>query len=114
MSSYVGYNFYSGVHGGELSSVDFFSYEFRARKFIDKITFNRITEENLNDDIRMAMCIAIDKIKKADEERSFKVSESVGKHSVSYSENLMINFEKDLYKEISVYIPSNLLYRGCD
>ncbi|XZM33937.1 hypothetical protein ACSXAY_02545 [Clostridium perfringens] len=114
MSSYVGYNFYSGVYGGEISSVDFFSYEFRARKFIDKITFNRITEEILNDDIRMAMCIAIDKIKKADEERTFKTSESVGKHSVSYSENLMINFEKDLYKEISSYIPSYLLYRGCD
>ncbi|EJT5928960.1 MAG: hypothetical protein E6469_13300 [Clostridium perfringens] len=114
MDAYVDFKFYSEVFGGKLSSKDFSLYEFKARKFIDKITFNRINEKNINDDIKMAVCIAIEKIKKSDSERGFKLSETVGKHSVSYSESLLRRFESSLYKEISIYIPSELLYRGCD
>lgn len=112
MDKYVDYKFYSEVFGGKLSSKDFSLYEFKARKFIDTITFNRINENNLNDDIKMAVCIAIEKIKKSDSERSFKLSETVGKHSVSYSESLLRKFESSLYKELSIYLPNDLLYRG--
>ncbi|CEP83980.1 hypothetical protein [Paraclostridium sordellii] len=112
MDKYVDYKFYSEVFGGKLSSKDFSLYEFKARKFIDTITFNRINENDLNDDIKMAVCIAIEKIKKSDSERSFKLSETVGKHSVSYSESLLRKFESSLYKEISIYLPNDLLYRG--
>ncbi|CEQ14843.1 hypothetical protein [Paraclostridium sordellii] len=112
MDKYVDYKFYSEVFGGKLSSKDFSLYEFKARKFIDTITFNRINENNLNDDIKMAVCIAIEKTKKSDSERSFKLSETVGKHSVSYSESLLRKFESSLYKEISIYLPNDLLYRG--
>ena len=97
MDKYVDYKFYSEVFGGKLSSKDFSLYEFKARKFIDTITFNRINE---------------DKLKKYDDEISFKSSESVGKHSVSYSEELVKNFKENLYKEISIYLPNDLLYRG--
>lgn len=114
MNRYVDYVFYTEVFGGKLSSKDFSLYEFKSRKFIDTITFNRINESNLDDDIKMAVCIAIENIKKIDSEKSCKVSESVGKHSVSYSENLIKSSEKILYKEISMYIPDNLLFRGCD
>ncbi|CEN87353.1 hypothetical protein [Paraclostridium sordellii] len=112
MDKYIDYKFYSEVFGGKLSSKDFSLYEFKARKFIDTITFNRINENNLNDDIKMAICISLDKFKKYDDEISFKSSESVGKHSVSYSEELVKNFKENLYKEISIYLPNDLLYRG--
>ncbi|WP_338557926.1 hypothetical protein QJR60_09910 [Paraclostridium sordellii] len=112
MDKHVDYKFYSEVFGGKLSSKDFSLYEFKARKFIDTITFNRINKNNLNDDIKMAICISLDKLKKYDDEISFKSSESVGKHSVSYSEELVKNFKENLYKEISIYLPNDLLYRG--
>lgn len=112
MNKYIDYKFYQEVFGGKLSSEDFSLYEFKARKFIDTITFNRINEINLNDDIKMAACITLEKLKKYDEEVSFKSSESVGKRSVSYSESLVEKFKENLYAEISIYLPKDLLYRG--
>lgn len=112
MDKYVDYKFYNEVFGGKLSPRDFSLYEFKSRKFIDTITFNRINESNLNDDIKMAICITIDKLKKYEDEVSLKSSESVGKHSVSYSEILVENFKDNLCKEISMYLPNDLLYRG--
>lgn len=112
MSTYIDYKFYQEVFGGKLSSEDFSLYEFKARKFIDTITFNRINESNLNDDIKIATCITLEKLKKSENELNCKTSESVGKHSVSYSVTLVENFEKSLYKDISIYLPKDLLYRG--
>ncbi|MFR3498673.1 MAG: hypothetical protein ACLTT7_06585 [Paraclostridium bifermentans] len=112
MNKYVDYEFYQEVFGGKLSSEDFSLYEFKARKFIDTITFNRINGSNLNDDIKMAACITLEKLKKYDDEVSFKSSESVGKRSVSYSESLVEKFKENLYAEISIYLPKDLLYRG--
>ncbi|MFL1471488.1 head-tail connector protein [Paraclostridium bifermentans] len=112
MSKYIDYKFYQEVFGGKLSSEDFSLYEFKARKFIDTITFNRINESNLNDSIKMATCITLEKLKKYDDEVSFKSSESVGKRSVSYSESLVEKFKENLYAEISIYLPKDLLYRG--
>lgn len=112
MNKYIDYKFYQEVFGGKLSSEDFSLYEFKARKFIDTITFNRINESNLTDDIKMAACITLEKLKKYDEEVSFKSSESVGKRSVSYSESLVEKFKENLYAEISIYLPKDLLYRG--
>ncbi|OSB07968.1 hypothetical protein B2H97_15985 [Paraclostridium bifermentans] len=112
MSKYIDYKFYQEVFGGKLSSEDFSLYEFKARKFIDTITFNRINESNLNDDIKIAACITLEKLKKYDDEVSFKSSESVGKRSVSYSESLVEKFKENLYAEISIYLPKDLLYRG--
>lgn len=112
MSKYIDYKFYQEVFGGKLSSEDFSLYEFKSRKFIDTITFNRINESNLNDDIKMAVCITLEKLKKYDDEVSFKSSESVGKRSVSYSESLVEKFKENLYAEISIYLPKDLLYRG--
>ncbi|WP_195337062.1 hypothetical protein [Paraclostridium bifermentans] len=112
MNKYVDYKFYQEVFGGKLSSEDFSLYEFKARKFIYTITFNRINESNLNDDIKMAACITLEKLKKYDDEVSFKSSESVGRHSVSYSESLIEKFKENLYAEISIYLPKDLIYRG--
>ncbi|WP_195945890.1 hypothetical protein [Paraclostridium bifermentans] len=112
MNKYVDYKFYQEVFGGKLSSEDFSLYEFKARKFIDTITFNRINESDLNDDIKMATCITLEKLKKYNDEVSFKSSESVGKRSVSYSESLVEKFKENLYAEISIYLPKDLLYRG--
>ncbi|WP_290059836.1 hypothetical protein [Paraclostridium bifermentans] len=112
MIKYIDYKFYQEVFGGKLSSEDFSLYEFKAKKFIDTITFNRINESNLNDDIKMAVCITLEKLKKYDDEVSFKSSESVGKRSVSYSESLVEKFKENLYAEISIYLPKDLLYRG--
>lgn len=112
MNKYIDYKFYQEVFGGKLSSEDFSLYEFKARKFIDTITFNRINESNLNDDIKMAACIILEKLKKYDDKVSFKSSESVGKRSVSYSESLVEKFKENLYAEISIYLPKDLLYRG--
>lgn len=114
MNKYVDYVFYTEVFGGKLSSKDFSLYEFKARQFINKITFNRINESNLTDDIKMAICITLEKLKKSEDEVSCKASESVGKHNVSYSVTLVANFEKNLYKKISAYLPDNLLFRGSD
>lgn len=112
MNKYVDYKFYQEVFGGKLSSEDFSLYEFKARKFIDTITFNRINEGNLTDDIKMATCIILEKLKKSECEISCKASESVGKKNVSYSVTLVENFEKNLCKEMSKYFPKELLYRG--
>ncbi|WP_270670456.1 hypothetical protein [Paraclostridium bifermentans] len=112
MNKYIDYKFYQEVFGGKLSSEDFSLYEFKARKFIDTITFNRINESNLNDDIKMAECITLEKLKKYDDEVSFKSSESVGKDSVSYFESLVEKFKENLYAEVSIYLPKELLYRG--
>lgn len=108
----IDYKFYTEVFGGSIAPEDFSLCEFKARKFIDKITFNRINSKNITDDIRFCVCIILEKIKKADEERSFKIGEGVSKHNVSYSVTLIQEFEKTLYKEAVKYIPTELLYRG--
>lgn len=52
MAAYVDYDFYLTVFEGEMPYKQFLIYEFKARKFIDKITFNRINENNINYDLK--------------------------------------------------------------
>lgn len=108
----IDYKFYSEIFGGKLSSKDFSLCEFKARKFINKITFNRINSENINDDIRFCVCIILEKIKDIEENEGIKTSETVGKHSVSFFIHQNSSIEDILYKEAIKYLPAELLYRG--
>ena len=111
MNRYVDYTFYKEVFEGNFTLKDFNLYEYKARKFIDKITFNRINESNLTEDVKIAVCILLEKIKSLEIE-GIKTSETVGKHSVSFFVPQSSSIEKILYKEAVTYLPSNLLYRG--
>lgn len=114
MDKYVDYNFYTKVFGGKLSTEDFSLYEIKARKFIDKITFNRINSDNLNDDIKFCVCIIAEKIKDIEDNGGIKTSETVGKHSVSFLVSQNLCAENILYKEATKYLSTNLLYRGME
>lgn len=57
MKNYIDYNYYLRAEcWNKIDNVDFSRIARKASAFVREITFNRITEENLSDDVRDAVC----------------------------------------------------------
>ena len=70
--------------------------------------------ENLTDEIKLATCSIIDKMYSIEEDGGVKVSETVGKHSVTYADTSNNTTEDKLYYRTALTYLANtgLLYRG--
>lgn len=78
------YPFYSGIYYGSLSFEKFDALVSGASGFIDEITFGRLRERHITDDVKMAVCAVIDELSKNEEVRGIS-SEKIGNVSVTYS-----------------------------
>ena len=91
----IDYNYYSKNYGG--SSIPESSFQKKAIESSSRVnyyTFNRINNENINDNIRNTACEIADFIYSQDilkekviSEDKIKASETVGPHSVNYVNN---------------------------
>ena len=109
---YADYTFYTGQFGGSvIPQVAFNRWSNKASKFLDQVTFNRIT--TVNEDIQMACCEIAEIYYKADQTDGKEVSsESVGSHAISYVETGK-SLEAKCYDAAKLYLANTgLLYRG--
>lgn len=116
MNNFIDYDYYKNNYGGTLvSSTNFIRLSLQASYFINKITFGRAEKsENYLDEIKLATCSVIDEIYKIENDGGVKVAETVGKHSVTFSNSSKdVTEEKIYYKAASIYLANTgLLYRG--
>jgi hypothetical protein len=114
--AYVDYSYYTGTYKGtSVPSTIFDNLAIQASYFIDYITFNRIKSlETVPDEVKMAVCSVIDAQYKLDNDGGVKVSESIGRHSVTYaSANANVTEDNKKYNAARVYLAhTGLLYRG--
>lgn len=113
MNITVDYGFYKDSYGGNVipSLQLFHRLSIKSVNFINKITFNRVTVDNLSDNIKFAVCAVADEMYKIEKTGGIKSVESVGNHSVSYKVDDLTEETKYL-KTAKIYIPQELLYRG--
>lgn len=111
--SFITYEFYTNKYGGDLiPSNKFKRISIKATAYINAITFNRIDENSISENIRLAVCEVAESIYSVEKNGGIKSSETVGKHSVSYKTE-DINTNKELYNIAKLYLANTgLLYRG--
>ena len=109
----VDYGFYKDNYGGNLipSYQIFNRISMKSMCFINKITFNKINDDNITDEIRLGICAVTDEMFKIEKTGGIKTVESVGYHSVSYKVD-NITEEKQYIKTAKIYIPGEYFYRG--
>ena len=94
--------------GKEITDIsEFDSCEIKARAFVDKITFGRITQ--MSDDVKNAVCAVCEEISAMEGKEGIK-SESNDGYSVVY------DVENDSFlrykRAAEMFLPAELLYRG--
>ncbi|MBQ2897870.1 MAG: hypothetical protein IJE46_06090 [Clostridia bacterium] len=106
----VGFDYYKNVFlGSEITSQKTFEkLERYALSYIDKITFGRITY--MSESIKCAVCSVCEALFKQNARSGIK-QETNDSYSVTYLENSSGEFS-DLYMSASVFLPSELLYKG--
>lgn len=97
---YLTYDEYKDL-GGTLKEMPFNILEFKARKQIDNMTFNRLVKlEKQNQEVKMCEYELIDKLEEYSKTTDgTKTSESIDGYSVSYSQ-IDINEKKKEYGEV--------------
>ena len=105
----VGFDYYKDVFMGSdiTSPKDFNKLERRAMAYVDRITFGRITE--MTESVKCAVCSVCDVFKRRGARSGIKQENNDG-YSVTYSDSYG-EFD-DLYMAASVFLPSELLYKG--
>lgn len=121
MAAYADYTFYTTTYlGNAISQADFPRLALRASEAIDRMTFNRAADETDEDVvalIKMATCAVAEAQQSNEAEGGADgvVSESVGSHSVTYSEassRRQTAFQK-LENAARAYLESTgLMFRG--
>lgn len=107
------FGFYIENYGGELIPNDkvFDRLNVKASSFINKITFNRIDKDNVQDEIKFAICSMVDEIYNNDRIGN-KTTETVGNHTISYAKLNEKDMNAKLYNIAKTFLPEELLYRG--
>jgi hypothetical protein len=125
MAAYATYTYYTTTYlGAAIASGDFNRLALRASAVIDQVTFDRAaaivtagTDAATIDLIRMATCAVAEEIQaiEADGSTGGIVSESVGSHSVTYTESSVKqqSSTKRLSNAAGLYLANTgLMYRG--
>lgn len=85
MTEYADYNYYKEqFHGIVIPESAFLSEMLKAGIYINYITFGRVHDTEIPEEIRMAACAVADVMYQGDTGRQEVKSETVGKVSVSY------------------------------
>lgn len=129
LTKLVDYDYYFYKYGGSsIPAPSFGGMSIRASVYINRYTYNRVNNDNLNDMVRNATCeiaellYSQDRKKENIENNKIIASETVGSHSKNYVNNLslidkQILTEKELesacyricYKHLAT---TGLMYRG--
>lgn len=116
MTSFVDYKYYKDTYGGtSVPSSIFTRLAIQASYKVNNYTMGRAEKlENPTEEIKLATCSVIDKIYAIENDGGVKVSETVGKHSVTYSDSSSNTTEDKLYYRTALTYLANtgLLYRG--
>lgn len=121
MVEYADYTFYKEkFHGSTIPEAAFSSVILRASIYIKYITFGRIDDVEIPEEVRLAACAVAEVMYKADAEQKEKKSETVGNVSVSYVTEQQDGQTREAAaakKQYAVAYPylihTGLLYRGC-
>ena len=97
MNRYATYQFYTETFfGGLIGADEFDGYVVKASAFLDRITFGRLTVENVTDDVRAAACAVAEQMCRVqtlyDSTGGGSVaSEKTGDQSVSYHSGSVVS-----------------------
>ena len=109
--AYADYVYYLSKYGGdELGEAAFKQASREASAYIDQVTFGRISPENETpDEVKKAVCAASEVIARRNRGRFEKPagvkSESVGKHSVNYSNDDSGDYLNESARCVDLYLP---------
>ena len=109
---YADYKYYSETFEGTVVPSDSYNrWATRASKYLNQVTFNRITDAI--EDVQMAACEIAEILYKAEStDGKDVVSESVGNQSISYTANSK-TIEQGCYSVVKLYLSqTGLLDRG--
>ena len=129
LTELVNYEYYKEIFGDSgIPESLFKEYNLKSSSKINYYTFNRINENNLDDNIRNTVCEIMnllynqDKLIKNQDSLDLKASETVGPHSVTYVNNLNLQSQRILNSNDLEYecykicykhlIHTGLMYRG--
>lgn len=125
MATYADYTFYTGTYlGSAIASVNFAALALRASAVLDQLTYNRAaaivtaaTDTATIDKIKKATCAIAEELQSQDSNSGADgiASESIGNHSVTYSENSRMkstNLNKNFNAASSWLVGTDLLYKG--
>ena len=106
----VGFDYYQNVFlGSEITSrKDFDRLQRRAAAYIERITFGRI--ETMTESVKCAVCNVCEVLKRRSARSGIKSEQNDG-YSVTYKDSFQSESD-NLYLAASVFVPSELLYRG--
>lgn len=117
MITYADYSFYQNVYKGTMPEAEFNILSIQATMKIKTNTFNRIDEENIQEEVKFCTCLIADKLKKMQKGEG-KTTERLADWSVSYCDSVENN--RIIAQCISECLSnvydskgSALLYRGC-
>lgn len=118
-NQYLTYSEYQEI-GGKLQQMPFNLLEYRARKEIDRNTFNRFTSTNdYPQELKLCINDLINEIQNYNEIGN-KASETVGNYSVNFNKPVTIEEQKTLNNIIKSYLSETkingipVLYCGVD
>lgn len=120
MNPFVDFVFYKEKWSGSLVDEAAFSrFAIQATYEVDRMTFGRVTEDVLTDDIRFAVCAVIEKmhsLELASEGHIGKKSETVGNYSVTFDDSINegnVKYRRTLRDAAYPYLSNTgLLYKG--
>lgn len=120
-TAYADYTYYTGTFlGNKIPVADFPRLALRASAVVDRVTFNRAasqTDVAVVDAIKMATCAIAEEQYKTEQEGidGGITSETVGRHSVSYSESSekrASNFDRYIAAAETYLVSTGLMFRG--
>lgn len=107
LTKLIDYNYYSKVYGGSsIPESSFDKYSTKSSSQINLFTSNRITDDNITESIKNAVCEVAELIynqemlvNKIEDDSKEVASESVGPHSKSYVNKSNLKSQRILTKE---------------
>ena len=117
MAQYTTYEYYIDTYKGNIPKNEFEQLSRTASAKIKSLTFGRIDEQNIPDEVKYCICVIVDKLMNQFQNAG-KSSESVGQWSVTYmtSNDGTSEIKSIVSDYLSECYDSNgtpLLYRGC-
>lgn len=108
----IDYSYYKNEYGGKLSEGEFRPLCISACSLIDMYTFNRISADNVIDEVKNAVCELVDFINRRTDEKII-ISEKIGQGSVTYDTKYEKSFDISAYDIVRKHlIHTGLMYRG--
>jgi len=122
MTNYADSTYYTETYlAGKEAVIDTASFTYYARgatMLIGIHTFNRVTDDNIPEEVKMCCCELVETLFNADKEDAKGIaSEKVGEYSVTYTspeakeKQLAASTASIIYKWLAM---TGLLYRGCN